>query len=324
MMMELKKYDDYRISLLAYSFLEEYETGSNYLTHANDVFPMSSLTGDRGKERATSTTRRLAGWCKGLVEPYTMQYWVEEPLHDNPCVVAWKDWAMELDFAHRSVFEFLELARVQLDSQLVLRDFDHVDAILNLIVSDLLFENTTSLYNTHRSGSSTAVILGILEHYNMNHEPYTYLERVRDVELESWPDNEIGPTSEDGTAASLQISLKEFVENSEFDNKDIILQMLDEQSKLIIGVQTNTSNAKALMSMKEGCIGDESALQGLEGGKDMADSASSHFHPQPAGNIGAQHASRWIVALLGNEYFRLSIAALTGAIIATLFMYIRE
>lgn len=532
--MELKKYDDYSMSLLAYSFLEDYENGNNSFIHGNDVFPMSSLTGDRGKERVRSTSRRLAGWCKGLVEPYTMENMVEVQEYENPCAVAWKDWAMELDFAHRSVLGFLELGRVVLDFQLVLRGFDHADAILNLIVSDILFENTKSLYTTHRSGSSTAVLLGILEHYNINHEPYTYLERLRalliagkhkesifysiepmvlwrqreglktsgcvamfvgdaprelitsgvaspedekrmlrsffvsdplhvltwlglcdyplwcisnnselskqseiiallascclvngarcwgrsnyqsshvletllergwlspdtvtnyrpsdiiipgpphehgdmsgftlwqtflvqtlsewyswkedkeqhtravryqgrlfelflrfrpdtelsftiyldrttrgnsrwlDVEPESWPDNEIDLTSEDGTTPSLQISLREFVKLSPFDNKDIILQMLDEQSKLSTDIQTNSSSAKASIIRSGGCIGDEIALEGEE---DPVDNASRRVTLQPAEDIGSPPASRWVAALLRNEFFRLSMAALTG------------
>ncbi|KAK7698772.1 hypothetical protein SLS64_012253 [Diaporthe eres] len=70
MVAELKKHGDYRMSLLAYSFLEEYEARVNFFMNKNNVFPMDKLTGDSGKKRAESSSRKLAGWCKGLVEPY--------------------------------------------------------------------------------------------------------------------------------------------------------------------------------------------------------------------------------------------------------------
>lgn len=181
MVAELKKHESYRMSLLAYSFFEEYETG-NVFMKSERTFPMSSLTGTCGKAKAQSTSRKLAGWCKGLVEVYKRDFWVDDPSEEDspqetPCITAWEDWSMELDFAHRSISDFLESDEVQRQMQPSLRHFDHVDAVLNLIVSDTLYENSISMYNTSRSAVTTAVILKIMHHYDLAREPYTYLQR---------------------------------------------------------------------------------------------------------------------------------------------------
>lgn len=181
MVMELKKHGDYRLSLLAYSFLEEYEAGENFYMNGDNIFPMNKLTGENGLKRAESSSRRLAGWCKGLVEPYERPLGSTGPLNKGPCMDAWDDWSMELDFVHRSISDFLESDEVQHDMQLNLRRFDHVDAVLNLMVSDILYENATSIYNTSRSGITSCVLLEIMERYDLIQEPYTYLQRVREL-----------------------------------------------------------------------------------------------------------------------------------------------
>lgn len=179
MVLELKKHGDYRMSLLAYSFLEEYESGENFFMNGNNIFPMSKLTGEHGIKRVESSSRRLAGWCKGLVEPYERPLWGTGPMNVGPCIAAWENWSMELDFVHRSISDFLESDEVKHDMQLNLRRFDHVDAVLNLMVSDALYENATSIYNTARSGITTCVILEIMQCYDLLQAPYTYLQRVR-------------------------------------------------------------------------------------------------------------------------------------------------
>lgn len=181
MVMELKKHGNYRMSLLAYSFLEEYEAGENFFMNGDNVFPMTKLTGEPGIKRAESSSRRLAGWCKGLVEPYERPLWGDGPVSEGSCAAAWKSWSMELDFVHRSISDFLESDEVQHDMQLNLRRFDHVDAILNLIISDVLYENATSIHNTSRSGITTCILLEIMKCYDLLQAPYTYLERVREL-----------------------------------------------------------------------------------------------------------------------------------------------
>lgn len=182
MVMELKKHENYRMSILAYSFFEEYEAGANFFMKKGNHFPMANLTGQCGKERAQSSSRRLAGWCKGLVETYTTPMMdITLPPSDRRCIMAWENWSMELDFAHRSVLDFLESDEVQCDMQLNLRRFDHVDAVRNLIVSDILYDNATSLGNTSRSGITTSVLMKIIEHYDMGREPYPQLSRIGEL-----------------------------------------------------------------------------------------------------------------------------------------------
>lgn len=181
MVSELKPQNNYRMSLLAYSFLEDYEAGENFFMNGDNLSPMDRLTGDNGKKRAESSSRRLAGWCKGLVEPYERQLMAPGIESKSPCVNAWEDWCMDLDFVHRSVSDFLGSKEVQRDMELNLKGFDHVDAVLNLIVSDILYENGTSIYNTSRSGITITVLLDIMDLYGLVQEPYTYLQRFREL-----------------------------------------------------------------------------------------------------------------------------------------------
>lgn len=183
MVTELKKYANYRMSLLAYSFFEEYEAGGKFFMKEGNVFPMASLIGNCGKERAQSCSRRLAGWCKGLVELYEtppLKPGKKDGL-DNPRVAEWGDWSMELDFAHRSVSDFLESDEVQRDMQLNLKAFDPVDAVLNLIVSDILYDSSKSFHNTPRSGVASTVSMRIMDDYNLIREPFTYINRLREL-----------------------------------------------------------------------------------------------------------------------------------------------
>lgn len=181
MVSELKPQNNYRMSLLAYSFLEDYEARENFFMNGDNIFPMDRLTGDHGKKRAESSSRRLAGWCKGLVEPYERRLMAPGPEGRSPCLKAWEDWCMELDFVHRSVSDFLGSEEVQRDMELSLKGFDHVDAVLNLIVSDILYENGTSIFNTSRSGITIHVLLDIMDRYGLIQEPYTYLQRFRQL-----------------------------------------------------------------------------------------------------------------------------------------------
>lgn len=205
MVTELKK-QNYRMSLLAYSFFEEYETAETFFMKDHNAFPIDRVTGDRGKERAQSTIRKLAGWCKGLVEPYEKPIWNSESVNGNlqeeegknvsPCIAAWRDWSMELDFVHRSVAEFLESDDVQRDMELNLSRFDSVDAVLSLIPSDVLFESSKSVYNTSRSGSTSVVLVQISEDHGLNREPYTYLRRVRELLAATKPKDQMTSKSE--------------------------------------------------------------------------------------------------------------------------------
>lgn len=185
MVAELKKYGNYRMSLLAYSFFEEYEAGGKFFMRKGNVFPMRSLIGNCGKDRAQSSSRRLAGWCRGLVElyktPQPEQGQADDEYLDKPLIAEWGDWSMVLDFAHRSVSDFLESDEVQRDMQLNLRSFDPVDAVVNLIVSDILYDTSNSTPNTPRAGVTSTVSLQIMDHYNLIREPFTYINRIREL-----------------------------------------------------------------------------------------------------------------------------------------------
>ncbi|ROW16952.1 hypothetical protein VPNG_01426 [Cytospora leucostoma] len=140
MIVELKKYENYRMSLLAYSFLESYDRGEHFFTKKDGAFPKSDLEGDSGKKRSKNIKKRLAGWCKGLVEPYGETY----DAYGRPGKIHaanWDNWEAFLDFTHRSVLDFLRAEDVKCEMDSNLHDFDTIDAISNLLIADALFDN---------------------------------------------------------------------------------------------------------------------------------------------------------------------------------------
>lgn len=158
MMTELKKYD-HRMSLLAYSFLDDYERDGCSSINNTTPFETIGLTGLRGKQRSESSRKRLAGRCKGLVELYGTV-----------------DGVLELDFSHRTVLEFLDSDGLKAGMKSDLKGFDHVDAISNVLIVDVLFDAEKI---SERCVQTIYVLLRMRQNHNLDQVPYTYLNRLR-------------------------------------------------------------------------------------------------------------------------------------------------
>ncbi|KAE9376490.1 hypothetical protein N431DRAFT_181433 [Stipitochalara longipes BDJ] len=110
----LKKYEDLQLSLLAYSFLGEYEQDPEFAM--NSGFLQSGLGGITREDRVKLAGKRLVGWCRGLVE--------------------W-DGASNLEYTHRSVSEFLETATIEAEIVSLTNGFNCAEAISQLVLADL-------------------------------------------------------------------------------------------------------------------------------------------------------------------------------------------
>lgn len=66
MIVELNNHN-YKMSLLAYSFLGDYERDDNFFVMQTESFPLRSLPDTHNKRRLKFSKEKLAGWCRGLV-----------------------------------------------------------------------------------------------------------------------------------------------------------------------------------------------------------------------------------------------------------------
>lgn len=179
MVTELKKYD-YRLSLLAYSFLNDYVLGKVLFIEKTQLFKRNGLTGPNGEERLKSSLKNLAGWCKGLVETYD-----NAEINDR---LIWDLWTLELDFTHRTVLEFLdsESEKAKMDSYL--HKFDHVDTISSLLMVDILFDTDRV---SQRTRQTTHVLLRMRQDHGLDCAQFTYLDRLRVVTYAGVPPRRI-------------------------------------------------------------------------------------------------------------------------------------
>lgn len=169
MVIELKKYD-FRMSLLAYSFLYDYVLDENFFINKTASFTRKDLAGSDGEKRLKSSKKNLAGWCKGLVETYD-----NTEIEDRP---VWGFWSLELDFTHRTVLEFLDSKDVKDEMESNLHGFDHVDAISSLLILDILFDTDNV---SKRTRQAAHVLLKLRQDHGLDCAPYTYLDRLRAV-----------------------------------------------------------------------------------------------------------------------------------------------
>lgn len=173
MLIELNKYE-FRMSLLAYSFLNDYEQKKDLFVDQRDELSIPDLTGEPGRNRMRSSKDMLAGWCKGLVEPYEDHYTSD-----------WGHWNLVLDFTHRTVLEFLNSEVVKAKMNSSLGSFDHVDAISGLLIAHVLFSMGTALsQESHfgaalRLGTTITLLLRMRRDHKLDRAPYTYLNRLQ-------------------------------------------------------------------------------------------------------------------------------------------------
>lgn len=114
------------LSLLAFSYLEEYQEDRDFSTRERFmVLDHKLLDVDRTPSRSV---RQLRGICGGLVEA-----------RGTTDPVAQQSW--KLGFTHRSIPEMLETADIKRDMESSLSHFDAVNALSHLIFAEVQFIN---------------------------------------------------------------------------------------------------------------------------------------------------------------------------------------
>jgi hypothetical protein len=144
------------VTSLAYSFVECYEKDPRFAMSPD--FPSPDLTDAVPEHRIKSAEKRLNGSCRGLIE-----------VRQDGCI----------DYAHRSVAEFLQTRQSQDDSAIYLGNFQATDAISQLLLAELRFVQAVGY---ERSKLTTVVsrreMLPLVLHRAgrmLDHEPYDFL-----------------------------------------------------------------------------------------------------------------------------------------------------
>ncbi|KUI53301.1 hypothetical protein VP1G_10514 [Cytospora mali] len=307
----LKEYHNYRISLLAYSFLDDYERDENFFMKEAGSFELSSLIGKLGRERSISSKKKLAGWCKGLVEPYNGD---KHQLENNE---GWDFWSLELDFTHRSVLEFLNSEDVKLDMKLSLNGFNHIDSISNLLVADVLvelqiedmiFNRVTQISEKEDKTTTTRELDSFCEDDMMEDALINQIEQI----LENAPETAVG--------AKKDCSLRQFIELCSFHNNERILQMIDAQLGADERNRTETENHSPeshnvpLAQHDPPQEEDEEYSYDFKGAIDIV-----------ACGAGALNGLRQLMSVVSkSQYFRYGLAALIGAIVSMLVSHFQR
>lgn len=155
MISQARKYD-LPLPLVAYSFLEDYTQSPGFAMKAN--FKSSHEANKTKEERLRIATRRVNGWCKGLIEPDKSQGLV------GP------------DYAHRSIAEFLRSPRITQDMPST-EDFNSAEAISQLLLADVQV-----MKHDPEWLSFLVLRLVIMRHdCLLDQPPYTFLEHLGHV-----------------------------------------------------------------------------------------------------------------------------------------------
>ncbi|KAF5026757.1 hypothetical protein F66182_1176 [Fusarium sp. NRRL 66182] len=117
-------------SLLAFSFLEEYQKDADF--SVRDDFLASDDTQTKESRMPSSYRKQLRGICGGLVQNHQP----EHPMKDDPC------WGT-LGFTHRSIPEMLDRGNVRRDMESCLADFNPVEALSRLIFAEARCTNNS-------------------------------------------------------------------------------------------------------------------------------------------------------------------------------------
>jgi hypothetical protein len=149
---------DVPLSLLAYSFYDEYERDHEFAMREN--FHQSTLEAYSQKERLDRWRKKLSGYCGGLVED----------VRDS------RSGLLIVEFTHRSVPEFLETAFVRERKGSHLKGFDVTDALSQLFLASLWVKETDqfqrgTLWQLHP-------LLKMRHHSDADQEPFRFLECV--------------------------------------------------------------------------------------------------------------------------------------------------
>ncbi|KAF4996147.1 hypothetical protein FDECE_12572 [Fusarium decemcellulare] len=166
MVIEWNKYVGGFLSIMSYSFLDEYN--QNPTVVFDEDFAYTRLQPANLTTRRNLAFKRLNGCCRGLVEAVSHNYGNTHEDTDKDT----NDYVIV--FTHRCVAEFL-LSDLQQHHMLrLLPGFNSVDAISNLVLAELLAD--PQLVQRQGLGDSLALLTPLRIRSNLDHAPYRFLE----------------------------------------------------------------------------------------------------------------------------------------------------
>ncbi|KAF4445542.1 hypothetical protein F53441_10739 [Fusarium austroafricanum] len=146
-----------RLDLISYSFLSEYNENDKFARGDQFEARLPALR-DQEQEMKRNARLNLNGWCRGLVE-----------VNDNG----------DIDYAHRSVAEFLSHSRIQGKISSSLQGIHPVS-----ILSELELARCRILVNSNRLKDSPFSLVHLRHACELDHPPYEFL-RDMDTGLQS-------------------------------------------------------------------------------------------------------------------------------------------
>jgi hypothetical protein len=135
MIQKLKPYGR-RLTLLCYSFLEDYENDPEFAIRTS--FSHSNMSDAVTNSRIDLARRKVNGYCRGFLD-------------------SGQD-ISTLGFTHRSISEFLEKSEVQKDMEFHLRGFDTVDTTSQLLLAEIRSKSRSSIPSESLSLTVYAII----------------------------------------------------------------------------------------------------------------------------------------------------------------------
>ncbi|KAF4472943.1 P-loop containing nucleoside triphosphate hydrolase [Fusarium albosuccineum] len=166
MVIKWNKYDGGFLSIMSYSFLDEYNQNPTFVF--DEDFSYTRLQPANLTTRRNLAFKRLNGCCRGLVEAVLHRY---QNAHDGPDEDT-NDYAIV--FTHRCVSEFLLGDRQQDHMLRLLLGFNSVDAISHLVLAELLAD--PHLVQRQDLGDSLTLLTSLRIGSKIEHAPYRFLE----------------------------------------------------------------------------------------------------------------------------------------------------
>ncbi|RSM15812.1 hypothetical protein CDV31_004754 [Fusarium ambrosium] len=154
-MLRVAKANKLPFSLVAFSFLDDYEKDAQFSTRGN-------ISTEKTK---TGAQRRLRAACGGLIE-------IEEPKARQP---AWSHLWGRLEYTHRSVPEMFGEGTLKREMDVALEGFDAIDAISHLTFAAAQFLKDTSIFTSQ--GVCAGLARMRLEN-DIEEAPYPFLEHI--------------------------------------------------------------------------------------------------------------------------------------------------
>lgn len=139
------------VSPFAYSFFDKYDADKAFAERGD--FVETGMGGLTYRERAELGLKRVNGWCKGLVEATNFK----------------------IDYAHRSVPDFLENKAIKDEMGLSLTGFSAPDALCQLILTEFRL-NRDPRYND--DGYLIKLLVKMRHAYRLDSAPFTFLRTL--------------------------------------------------------------------------------------------------------------------------------------------------